>query len=223
MSGHGERGFDGHYYRRFFKNYSKREFEMYCRWSEGWLRFLDKYVDIGRGNGKRVLELGASLGYFSKVFRDRGFKVQITDVSPYIIKKAKKFQKDASFSVENIEKGINTAGQFDVIFAFEVLEHLKDPKSALANVRKKLKNGGVFIFSTPFPTRRSLADPTHINVHEESWWKTLAKKEKYKVVKIIHATFIPYLYRVSSLFSIGFPVKTDIPFVNSTVFFVLKK
>ncbi len=223
MSGHGEKRFDSSYYRRFFKDYSNGEFEMYCRWALGWLRFLDRYIDLRNSAGKRVLELGASLGYFSKIFKDRGFGVWVTDVSPYIIKKAKKFNRGANFAVENVEKGINTAGGFDIIFAFEVLEHLKNPKVALKNIKKKLKSGGVFIFSTPFPTKRSLADPTHINVHNESWWKNLAKSENFRSIKIVHATFIPYLYRFSSLLSIGLPVKTDIPFVNSTVFFILKK
>ena len=43
---HGEQSFDRKYYRRFFDEYSKNEFDRYVNWSHGWLGFLDKYVDI---------------------------------------------------------------------------------------------------------------------------------------------------------------------------------
>jgi len=220
---HGEKEFDNKYYKRFFDKYSKKELEMYCRWADGWIRFLDSYLDIKEGQKRKVLELGASLGYFSKVFKDRGFRVWATDISSYIVKKAKKFQKGVSFSTLDVEKGIYIREQFDYIIAFEVLEHLKSPARALKNIKAKLKKGGTVIFSTPFPTKRSLADPTHINVHRESWWMKLGKETGFKNLKMVHATFIPFLYRVSSIFSFGFPVKTDIPFVNCTVFFLFQK
>ena len=220
---HGQKEFDRKYYQRFFDKYSRKELEMYYRWAEGWIRFLDNYLDIKAGNRRKVLELGASLGYFSKVFKDRGFSVWATDISSHIIKKARAIQRGVNFSTVDVERGIKISERFDYILAFEVLEHLKKPDRALRNIRAKLKTGGVLVFSTPFPTRRSLADPTHINVHREDWWLRLGKKTGFRDLKMIHATFIPFLYRFSSRFSFGFPLKTDIPFVNSTVFFLFKK
>ncbi len=196
---------------------------MYCRWAEGWLRFLDNYLDIRNGRGRKVLELGASLGYFSKVFKNRGFDVWVSDISRYIIKKAKKFQTGVNYLVADVEKGIKTSNQFDYIVAFEVLEHLKNPGLGLKNIKAKLKKGGTLIFSTPFPTKRSIADPTHINVHGEKWWLESGKRAGFKKRRLIHATFVPYLYRISKIFSWGVPIKTDIPFVNSTCFFIFQK
>lgn len=221
--GHGNKRFDSQYYKRFFQKYSKEEFEMYCRWAQGWFRFLDNYLDLKKGNNRKALELGSSMGYFSKILKDRDFDVLSSDISDYIIKKAKTFQKDVKFLKIDVEKGIKTKENFDYIFAFEVLEHLKNPAKALINIRKKLKKSGILVFSTPFPSKRSLADPTHINVHEEDWWLNLGRKLGFSKRKLVYGTFIPFLYRFSSFFSWGFPLKLDVPYINSTCFYIFYK
>lgn len=220
---HGKTKFDRKYYKRFFNKYSKSEFNKYVNWAYGWIRFLDRYLDIKKGEGKTLLELGSSLGYFSRIFKDRGFSVTGSDISNYIVTKANTIQKDVNFLRIDIEKDIKLDKKFDFIVAFEVLEHLKNPEKALLNIKKLLKKKGTLIFSTPFPTKRSLKDPTHINIHKPLWWKNVGKKVGYSNTKVIHATFIPFLYRISKYLSIGFPFKSDAPFVNSTVFFIFKK
>lgn len=222
-SSHGATGFDRDYYRKFFEKYSVREFGIYCRWAEGMVRFLDSYLDLKKSKGKKVLELGASLGYFSRIFKDRGFDVWASDISSFIVKKAHKLQKDIKFSVIDAEKRIKIGQNFDYIIAFDVVEHFENPEAAFKNIFKKLKNGGCFILSTPFPTKRSLSDPTHINVHNASWWLKLSRKTGFRKPKVIYATFVPFLYRISKYLSIGFPFKSDLPYVNSTCFIILKK
>lgn len=218
--GHGVRSFDEIYYKRFFNDYSSEELNLYYRWSLGWMKFLENYLPLKNGRGRRVLELGSSIGAFSKVLNERGFDVLATDISSYIISKAKKLQPKINFKVMDIEKDPKLEEKFDIVFAFETLEHLQRPAAALRSIKKLLKKDGIFIFSTPFPTKASLSDPTHINVHYPSWWKSEGKKAGFAKRTLIYATFIPYLYRLSSVFSKGFPIKTDLPFVNSTCFFL---
>ena len=220
---HGEQSFDKKYYRRFFDDYSKNEFNKYVNWSYGWLKFLDRYVNIKKGSGRSLHELGSSLGYFAKAFKDRGFEVSGSDISSYIVKKAGEVQKDIKFFKLNIESNLKINKKYDFIVAFEVLEHLNSPEKALLNVKKMLNKNGILIFSTPFPTKRSLGDPTHINVHQEKWWLSLGKKAGYSKTKLIHATFLPFVYRFSKYLSLGLPIKTNIPYINSTVFFIFKK
>lgn len=220
---HGNIGFDRKYYRRFFDKYSKSEFEKYVNWAFGWIKFLDRYLDIKNGKGKTLLELGSSLGYFSRVFKDRGFDTSGSDISGYIVKKASKVQKDIKFFKLDIEKEIKLHKKYDYVVAFEVLEHLKDPVKALKNIKKLLNKNGILIFSTPFPTKKSLSDPTHINVHKPQWWLDSGKLAGFSKLEFKYATFIPFLYRINRVLSIGFPFRSDIPYVNSTVFFIFKK
>ncbi len=220
---HGKVSFDKKYYRRFFDKYSKEEFEKYVNWADGWVRFLDRYLAIKDGRGRTLHELGASLGYFSRVFKNRGFDVSASDISSYIVKKGGLIQKDIKFFKLNIENELSYNKKYDYVVAFEVLEHLKNPRKALRNIGKMLQKNGTLIFSTPFPTKRSLADPTHINVHEASWWLKLGRQTGFNKTKAVYATFIPFLYRFSKYLSIGFPFKSDMPYVNSTCFLIFKK
>lgn len=220
---HGHELFDRKYYRRFFKNYTKSELLLYYRWSLGWIRFLDSYLPLKNGKDKKALEIGCSIGAFAKILKERGFEVTATDISSYIINKAKKLQKDIDFRVLDIEKGSKINDLFDYIFCFETVEHLKNPLKALSYMKKSLKPKGILVISTPFPSERSLADPTHINVHKFEYWVNLGNKLEFRKSKVLFATFIPFLYRITSLFSWGLPFKTDFPFVNSTTFFIFEQ
>lgn len=220
---HGQENFDKIYYRRFFDKYSKSEFDMYVNWADGWFRFLSRYLDIKDGRGRTLHELGTSLGYFSRVFKDHGFAVSASDISSYIVKKAGKIQKDINFFKLDIEKGTKKGVKYNFVVAFEVLEHLKNPENSLKNIHKMLNKNGILIFSTPFPTKRSLSDPTHLNVHPASWWLKVGKSVGFSKTKVIYVTFIPFLYRISRYFSVGFPFKSDIPYLNSTCFLILTK
>ena len=219
-STHGETSFDEKYYQRFFNSYNKDEFQIYENWFRGWERFIFERINIySQGN---VLEIGCSIGAFSKILKERGLDVTATDISKYILSKAKKLQKNVVFKTFDIDK-TKSSHKYDLIFAFEVFEHLNNPSQALSNVYQLLNPGGQFIFSTPFPSKQSLADPTHINVHKSSWWLAAGQKVGFKKRTHTYATFLPFLYRYSRFLSWGFPVKLDLPYVNSTVIFFFKK
>ena len=221
-STHGNPSFDKDYYRRFFSLYNKQEFQIYENWFQGWEKFIFNHLDTGPVKDKKVLEIGCSIGAFTKILKKRGFDVTATDISGFIIKKAKKLQKDVKFEVFDIEKG-KSKNKFDYVFAFEVVEHLNDPALALANIFSLLNDGGKFIFSTPFPSNQSLVDPTHINVHQPQWWLKVGKKVGFRERRHVYATFIPYFYRYSAFFSRAFPIKINLPYINSTSIFIFKK
>lgn len=219
---HGKNEFDQKYFGMFFKNYSQRELIFYYRWFQGWIKLLDKFLPLKDGRGKQVLEIGCAIGAFSKILTERNFKVTATDISPYIINKAKRLQKNIDFLVSDIEKEIPDK-KYDFIFAFEVLEHLDNPKLALLNMKKALKKDGVLVFSTPKPTKRVLADPMHINVHSPKYWLSLGRKLGYNSVSSKEVSFIPHLYRYHSLFSRGFTFRINLPFINNTCFFIFRR
>lgn len=220
---HGKENFDKEYYSRFFRQNGELDFSTYENWFDGWYRFVKRYTHLQEHAGKKVLELGCAIGAFSKILDKKGFDVTATDISGFILKEAKKHNKDVTFKKVDIEKKINLPQKFDYIFAFEVLEHLNHPRRAMTNIYTTLKKGGVFIFSTPFISTQALKDPTHINVHNPNWWLTLGREAGFSRVKFSYASFLPFLYHWNKIFSIGMPIKLGVAPANSTSFFFFWK
>jgi SAM-dependent methyltransferase len=73
---------------------------------------------------------------------------------------------------------------FDVITAFDVLEHLDDPASALDEFAKWLNPNGIIVFVVPVydgPTGPAIRlldrDPTHLQKRARSFWVDLAERK----------------------------------------------
>ncbi len=222
ISLHGNENFDKRYFGAYYKKYSQDELTKAYRWFKGWIRLIDQFYPIKNGEGKIVLEVGCGIGAFSKILKERGFIVSSSDISGFIINKAKKLQKGIDFKVENIEKTQVRKGEYDLIFAFEVLEHLKNPKKSMKNLKNRLKEDGVLIFSSPSPTKRTLADPTHINVKTPEEWVKIGKEMGFEKTKFQYVSFLPFLYRYSSFLSRAFPIKTNLPIIVNTCFFIFE-
>lgn len=220
---HGNKVFDKQYFSHFFEKYSLEEINYYCRFFYGWIRFLNKYEPLNSGNRKRVLEIGCGIGAFSKILNERNFDVKATDISSYIIEKAKKNLPEIDFQILNIEENISEKNKYDYIFAFEVFEHLSKPTLAINNCYTLLKKNGTLIFSTPYPTKETLSDPFHINVNFPKFWLSKGKDIGFKEVKVKYASFIPFLYRFHSFFSRAMEVRIDSHYINSTCFYLFKK
>lgn len=220
---HGQEVFDEQYFGHFFKKYNLEEIMHYYRFFQGWIRFLDKHLTLKKGQGKKVLEVGCGIGAFAKILDERGFEVDATDISSFIIKKAKKNLPNIKFRIFDIEKETKVDNKYDYIFAFEVLEHLKNPPKALQNFLNMLKKGGVLVFSTPYPTKETISDPFHISVNLPKFWLSAGSKVGFSKVEVKYASFIPYLYRIHSFFSRALPLRIDSHFVNSTCFYFFRK
>jgi 2-polyprenyl-3-methyl-5-hydroxy-6-metoxy-1,4-benzoquinol methylase len=85
-------------------------------------------------------------------------------------------------------------GQFDVILALNVLEHLQRPDAAILKVRNCLRKDGIFIFSVPNNYSlgkittfiMGLFDRTHISTFERKKWVDLIRKSGFKPVRILN-------------------------------------
>jgi SAM-dependent methyltransferase len=124
----------------------------------------------GEGRGRVHLDIGSGLGTFPAVTRKRGWKSMGMDVSP----KAAKIAKDA-FGIETLLCSIEDAplppGSVSWISAFEVLEHVMEPRMYVRRFRELLDDGGLVTISVPNGRSRDEqtstlplnTPPTHIN------------------------------------------------------------
>lgn len=116
-----------------------------------WLSFLLKH----RLPPGRALEIGCAHGAFVKLLQLAGFAPVGMEMSPEIVAGAK-----ARFGIDVVQGPLEEralAGPFDVVCAFDVLEHLEDPRRTLQAIGEALADDGVVVFQTP--CHEKIADP----------------------------------------------------------------
>lgn len=100
------------------------------------------------GEGKKILDLGCRDGVLTRYFT-KGNTVIGVDIDSEALEYASK-----TYSIETIQVDLNgdlpfPENKFDGVVMAEILEHLPYPAITLEEVRRVLKNGGLFIGNVP--------------------------------------------------------------------------
>ena len=94
----------------------------------------------------RALNVGA-MGSGSKVLLDRGWELNVVEVSEYAAETARQ-EWGMDVTVSRIEDVDYPAGYFDFIKLGHVIEHLADPGAVLQRLNTFLKEGGLILVDT---------------------------------------------------------------------------
>lgn len=159
-----------------------------------------------------VLDVGCSTGYLGKEFIDRGAKVYGIDISKKALNEARKVLTKVNIIDLNKQKLPFSRGQFDLIVASEVIEHLQNPLLALKELNRVLKNNGGLIITTPnflywgnrikflkgkFAYEKiGMFDEGHVHFYTYDSLKNDLKKSNFKIIEENH------LYPGSSFFNV---------------------
>lgn len=114
---------------------------------QGKLALISKWLEKDCG---RVLDVGCSSGYFSNYLLTKSKEVYAIDTEKDSIEFAKDHYKDVKFNWASIEKAPYPKEYFDTIVALDVIEHCKDDKKAIWEIKRILKRGGRLILSVPY-------------------------------------------------------------------------
>ncbi len=122
--------------------------------------------------GGRWLDLGCAYGFLVGEARAGGFDAVGVDVSAYALSRASIDTPDASGRLTRgcIETLPFADETFDVVSAFDVLEHLVDPQRALPEIRRVLRPGGALVGATPDPVFFDGHEETHFSEFPPSYW-----------------------------------------------------
>jgi spore maturation protein CgeB/2-polyprenyl-3-methyl-5-hydroxy-6-metoxy-1,4-benzoquinol methylase len=162
--------------------------------NENRMDLIEGYFDSNLRYPKgKLLDIGCSSGNFLLEAKLRYWDVQGIEIS----------DKAASYGRNNygldIQTGVLTRScfgkeSFDVVTAWDVLEHISNPKEFLLNVRNILKNDGLFFLSTPNisstssyfsgETWRHLDPPLHVILYDHISIGVLLKMCGFQVLKI---------------------------------------
>lgn len=107
----------------------------------------EEFIALLRAEGKQsVLEIGAGPGHFGAYFRDQGFDVTCTDLSPEMVAlcRAKGLQ---AYVMDFLSLDF-PAASFDAVFSLNCLLHVPsgDLDRVLANIQRLLRPGGLFFY-----------------------------------------------------------------------------
>jgi len=153
--------------------------------------------------GGTLLDIGCAYGFFVK-YASIHFRCHGIDLSKHAIDEAMKKVRNASFSqMSVVDMKFNR--QFDVITAFDVLEHTASFERSLKNIKTVAKDGAVVMIQMPITTghwlnkKWNFYDNTHVSMwEEEETEKRIAKQfdilEKAYVTPLTFVNIWPFSY-----------------------------
>jgi len=119
-----------------------------------------------------VYDVGAAAGFFMKVARDRGWKVQGNEISKKAIAWAKEhYQLDIDYGL--LPELDPPKGCFDAVVLWNTLEHVIDPCRTTELCVAMLRSGGVLLLDIPdkderelikHPEKKHLTEFNHVNL-----------------------------------------------------------
>jgi glycosyltransferase involved in cell wall biosynthesis/GT2 family glycosyltransferase len=95
----------------------------------------------------KLFDLGCATGTFLEMARFEGFEVAGSEINSSAAEVGRK--KGLSIEAGPFDVSAWPATSFDVITAFEVLEHVRDVRSVLLDLKSLLRDDGVFCFFVP--------------------------------------------------------------------------
>ena len=138
-----------------------------------WNEHLSRYAFAARlARRKRVLDIGCGAGYGSaELSLTAGSVVGIDIAADAVGYAADHYQRpNLTFQVAGAAELPFPDASFDLVVAFEVIEHLRDWERLIAEARRVLTPSGQFVVSTPnkayYAETRRLTGPNPFHEHE---------------------------------------------------------
>lgn len=160
----------------------------------------------------KLLDVGFGQGEFLNAAKRFDFDSYGIDIAERNVRMAKRH-----YGLENLEacpigefEERHPGALFDVVTAFEVLEHVPDPAGFVADVFAVLKSGGYFVMSTPNADRFGGTKegwdypPNHLFQWNAKTVTRLLEAKGFQVVKIALQPFTRDFFFTRGIFSFGF-------------------
>jgi 2-polyprenyl-3-methyl-5-hydroxy-6-metoxy-1,4-benzoquinol methylase len=110
------------------------------RWSR--VRLAQRWMPAGG----RVLDVGCGRGLFLRMLQERGYQVQGTELSAATAANA---YAGVSVDAGELRVGQYPDASFDLVSIWHVLEHLREPHTALRASHRALRPGGRLLLAVP--------------------------------------------------------------------------
>lgn len=197
------------YSNEYFANYKIKGRFLKRERGERWYQFgyWQRYISRHFRRGSTILEIGCGLGYFGKVLF-RKFEYVGTDIAIFPLQAIRSREKAISLVQGNVLTLGFRPESFDVVVAFDILEHISPPTSAILEIYRVLRKDGRLILTVPnvnsLGNRIKLVseglvpsmyvDKTHLSLLSAEKWTCLFAESGFKILRVASDTLwdIPY-------------------------------
>lgn len=156
-----------------------------------WAEHIARYAFAARlAAGKRVLDLGCGTGYGTAVLADSATEAVGVDIAAEAIDYASAHYPAAHFIRAPATELPFSDAAFDLVTSFELIEHLSDYRTLLAQARRVLHPAGLFVVSTPnklyYAEARGASGPNPFHAHEFEYAEYVAAlREFFPNVRVV--------------------------------------
>jgi SAM-dependent methyltransferase len=159
--------------------------------------------DIGVDESTTMLDVGSGQSMLSDVVEAMGVGSRITafDVSATAIEKGAKKHPDTEFLVDDAQDP-KLEGQWDVVFAGEIIEHLPQPGLAFQRWNERVVPGGHLVVSTP-NAHHNIFTEEHISLQTPAQMMDLYSKNGLELIGYVGADLVVPVFRIGPFLKIG--------------------
>lgn len=213
------------YGQHYFENYNYADrplgrFSMYWFARRYYAALVRRYAPAG-GAERTLLEMGSGLGHLLGLLMD-DFACTGIDLDAWPVEQTRRNAPRAQAFVQSAaDLSPFEDGQFSVVVALHLVEHLPDPAQTVREVYRLLQPGGLMLFATPNPgyglrrfkdttTDAIGKDPTHINCQPPEVWREWSEAAGFRVLRhfgdgLWDVPYLPLLPNVVQFGLFGFP------------------
>ena len=113
-------------------------------------KVLNELDRLGIDEGAKILEIGASYGFFMNIANGLGFETHGIEMSSKACEYAKnKFGIDIENSSLEESQFVRGAHTFDAVILLDVIEHVTNPNELIGQIERLLNPGGFVVITTP--------------------------------------------------------------------------
>ncbi len=142
---------------------------------------------LGNVKNKKILDFGCGTGIYAKLLTKKGAKVKGFDISPEMLVIAKRENPILELKIGSGYK-IPFNEKFDIVTSSLVVHYLKDWNKMFDEIKRVLKKGGVFIFSTGNPVAEMRFGKDYFH-DKKTYWPWSDNKNKKMKIPAYHKTY----------------------------------
>lgn len=172
-----------------------------------------QFIDAPPANNGMLLDVGFGQGEFLDAVRSRMPAIEYwgVDVAERNVRMARESYGLGRLHAGSLDAFLDTQKkQFNVVTAFEVIEHVPDPAAFVASVARALKIGGIFALSTPNLDRFGGSGegwdfpPNHLFRWNSATIVRLLEANGFRVIRVIEQPFTRDFFFNKGFLSFGF-------------------